>query len=124
MCGGSVFYLASLLRQNGHEEVIKEALENDSIVYTGSSAGSAVLAHDLTAFSYDDHEAEHISKVPDMKGPDVVPFGILCHSNNAEFVEENKKIIESAPNNPTALFFIHDHQVLWMKEGRFELLEA
>jgi peptidase E len=112
--GGSVYYLMALLREKGFDKVIKKAIAEKPIIYTGSSAGSVITAKSIKPFSYDEDETEHVKKMPDHDGLDLINFGIMPHCSNADFVEENKKVIEHMPHDLEPIFFIKDNQAIWV----------
>lgn len=124
ICGGSVYYLVALLRDKELGQTIIEAIKSDTVVYTGTSAGSIIVSENVKAFSYDEEETEHIKKVPDHKGLGILNFGIVPHNNQNDFVEGHKKMVEEMPNDPTALFYIQDHQALWIDGEKMKVLEA
>lgn len=124
ICGGSVYYILTLIREKQLVDVIVGAIQNETVVYTGTSAGSIILSQNIKAFSYDEEEAEHIKKIPDHKGLGVLNFGIVPHSNQTDFVKEHQKMVEEMPNDPTALFYIQDRQALWIDDEKMKLLEA
>lgn len=123
ICGGSVYYLISLLREKGLERAILNAIKNNLVVYTGTSAGSIIVSKNLKPFSYDQEEIEHIKKVPGHRGLGVIDFGIVPHCNNVDFVDEHKKIVEQMPNDPEPLFFLQDTQVVWIEDNHMRLLK-
>ncbi|MBI4138031.1 MAG: Type 1 glutamine amidotransferase-like domain-containing protein [Candidatus Wildermuthbacteria bacterium] len=124
ICGGSPYYLISLFREKGFEQVIVNAIKNDLVVYTGTSAGSIVVSKNIKSFSHDQEEMEHIKKVPDHRGLGVIDFCIVPHCNNASFVDEHKKIVEHMPNDPEALFFLQDTQAVWIEDNNMRFLQT
>lgn len=124
VCGGSVYYLLALIREKKLERVIVQAIKNETIVYTGTSAGSIIVSEKVRVFSYDKEEEEHVKKVPDHRGLGIINFCIVPHCNNPEFVGAHKRMIEHTPNDPTALFYIQDHQAIWIEDEHMKLLEA
>jgi peptidase E len=124
ICGGSVYYLVSLIRERHFDNIITQAIRDEAVVYTGTSAGSIIVSDNIRAFSYDEEEREYIKKVPDHKGLGILNFAIMPHCNNPDFVSEHKKVVEKMAGDPTAIFYIQDHQVIWVKDGYVELLEA
>lgn len=122
MCGGSVYYITGLLRQKGFGQSIVRAIQNNSIVYTGTSAGAIIPSKNIKAFSYDQEEAEHIEKVPDHRGLGLVDFVIVPHCNNTDFADAHKKIVEHMPHNAEALFFLQDNQAIWVEDDHVRFL--
>ncbi len=124
VCGGSVYYLMSLLKTGGFDEVIKEAIQAESIIYTGTSAGSIIVSKSIKPFSYDEEEADHIEKISNHAGLGIINFGIMPHCDNADFVEENKKVVEHMPKDLEPLFFIKDTQAVWIENDCIKFLDV
>jgi dipeptidase E len=124
VCGGSVYYLVALLRDKRLDEVITRAICDTTLVYTGASAGSIIVSDNIKAFSYDPEEAEHVKKVPDHRGLGIVDFAIVPHVGNPHFADEHARILAQLPNDNTALFFLYDNQVLWVEDGKLQLLSV
>ena len=80
------------------------------------------LAENIDQFFYDKEEAEHVEKVPDHAGLGIINFGIMPHCDNADFVEENKKVVEHMPQDLEPLFFIMDNQAIWIDDESIKLL--
>lgn len=124
ICGGSVYYLVSTIRANSLDQVIKQAILEEKIVYTGTSAGSIIVSKSIKPFSYDQEEAPYLNKVPDHTALDIINFSIMPHINTIDFIEENKKVVEHMPQDLDPVFFITDNQVLWVENGQFKLLST
>ncbi len=122
VCGGSVFYLIALLREKGHDAIIKEAIQQETIVYTGTSAGSIIVSESIRSFVYDKEQMEYIQKVPDAKGLGLLRFTVIPHANQAEFVKNNVQSVEHMPEGNTPLFFLHDNHALWVEDEKMELV--
>jgi len=122
ICGGSVYYLVSLLRDKGLDQVIKQAIRDEKIIYTGTSAGSIIVSKNIKPFSYDGEEAPYVKKVPDHTALEIIDFSIMPHINSTDFVEENKKVVENMPKDLEPLFFITDNQTIWIDNNCIQLL--
>jgi len=122
ICGGSVYYLAALLAEKGLDKTVINAIRNETVVYTGTSAGSIIVSKNLKPFSYDQEEKEFVKKVSDHKGLEIIDFGIVPHCNNPDFINEHQKIIEQMPNDAVPLFFLQDSQAIWVEDDCFKLL--
>jgi len=123
VCGGSVYYLASLIRGKGLTETIKSAIIDEKIIYTGTSAGSIIVSGNIKPFSYDQEEAPYLNKVPDNQALGFIDFSIMPHINTTDFVEENKKVVENMPQDLESVFFITDSQAIWVDNDNFKLLK-
>ncbi len=123
ICGGSVFYLLSLLQKKGIGKEIIEAVRKDKIFYTGTSAGSCIAAKSLEIFKFDPEEKKYAHLVSDFSGLNFVNFLIIPHCNNQEFIQANKDVIEHTPEFTDPLIFIQDSQAVWVKDDKFEILD-
>lgn len=121
-CGGSVLYLISLLRDKGFDKIIVEFVRKDKIIYSSSSAGSMIVAKDISLSAVDTGEEKFVSKMKDFSGLGLTNFLIIPHSGNAEFLEGNKKIIEQLPKYSQPLIFLYDNQVVWVEDDKVEFL--
>jgi dipeptidase E len=124
VCGGSVYYIMALLREKKLDEIIMNAIRDDAVVYSGTSAGSIIVSNNLRPVSYDLEEIEHINKVPEHNGLGIINFTILPHANNPDFGEEWMKAVAHLPIDNTALFFLHDNQALWVEDKNMRLLSV
>ncbi len=122
VCGGSVYYIMALLREQKLDESIIQAIRDDIVVYSGTSAGSVIVSNNLRPVSYDSEEAEQVAKVPGHNGLGIIDFTILPHANNPDFGKEWTKAVTQLPADNTALFFLHDNQALWVEDGGMRLL--
>ncbi|NTV44709.1 MAG: type 1 glutamine amidotransferase-like domain-containing protein [Candidatus Yonathbacteria bacterium] len=122
-CGGSVLYLMSLIREKGLEDVLKEYVLDEKIIYSGTSAGSMIPAQDLNLNRFEDEEAEFVGKMSDWSGLGFVNFSILPHAGTEYFVESNKKMIGHLPEYPQAVVVLFDNQAVWCSDGKFEVIE-
>lgn len=124
-CGGSTLNLISTIKRVGIQDVISNSVRNGRIVYSGTSAGSMIATDDmkLKLCKFDDEEKEIAKTVTDYTGLGLVNFLIIPHTNNKDFVESNKKMIEHLSDNPGALIFINDNQAVWVEDNKFEILE-
>jgi peptidase E len=125
ICGGSVSYLGWILRDKDVADAIIEAVENDSIIYTGTSAGSMIVSKDLAMFSYDDEEEkEYVEREFTKKGLGLISWTIAPHSDSKDFVESHKQVVEELVTNPTAVVLLHDKQAVWVETDSVRFLAA
>ncbi len=122
VAGGSVFYLMGLIKKRGFEMIITNAVRSGSIIYTGTSAGSMIVCPSLAMFAFDEEESEFLKDVPDQRGLGLINFGIMPHSNNAEFVSEFDKVVEKFPINTEPLLFIQDTKAVWVEDDTFKIV--
>lgn len=123
VCGGSVLYLISLLRKNDLEEILKKAILENKIFYTGTSAGSMIVSKDVTLVQYDEEEAPFIKDMNgDFSGLGLVDFYINPHSQNPIFTEANIETMKHLQGNKSPLIFLNDNQAVLIKDDWFKII--
>jgi len=125
-CGGSVIYLHFLIRKGDFAELLTEYVLANKIIYTGTSAGSMIMARDLTLNAYDPEEKEFVDKMEDKKGLGWVNFMVMPHANNKEMAPGNALMVSELPEIETTqpLIFIYDNQVVWVEDDKFQILSV
>jgi len=126
--GGLVLYFLSLVRKKGIDEVIKNYVRNDRIIYTGTSAGSIIAAESVELYryeKYDEKETEFIKDVSDFSGLGFVEFLIIPHAGNKEQDELHKDMIEHKylSEYPAPIIFLHDNQAIWVEDGNIKIIK-
>lgn len=123
-CGGSVIYLICLIKERGFDKLIVEYVKKDKIIYTGTSAGSMIVANDLTIDAYDPDEKEFVDRMKDNSGLSLVNFLIIPHTNSKDFAKGNSKMVSELPEIEScqSLIFIYDNQAVWVEDNKFEIL--
>jgi dipeptidase E len=122
VCGGSVFHVLGLLKQNGLADVIVRAVREQGIVYTGTSAGSIIASSSTQIYEYDPEEDRFVKGAKDFAGLGFVPFILVPHCNSSDFVEANKIVAEHAPEFPVPLLFLHDNHAIWVQDDSVEFV--
>jgi dipeptidase E len=115
--GGNTFMLRYEMRRSGFDEAIRELLER-GIVYGGDSAGALVAGLSINGIESAD-EPEFAEEVIN-NGMAIVPFSILPHADNPEFLEviptfnklhQDEEIIEL--NDSQVVIFENDtHRII------------
>lgn len=123
-CGGSVLYLASLMRRGGFVDALIDSVRGEDILYTGTSAGSMVAAKDLSLNRWDPEEQAYVVGMEDFSGIGLVNFLILPHSNSKDFVESNLRMVEKLPEYNQAVVVLYDNQAIWVEDTKLEILSA
>src|SRR3989344_1359351 len=121
-CGGSVFYLLSLLKQQDLEGVVIDYVKNNKVIYTGTSAGSIIPSPALDLYKYDTEENKFYKNESESKGLGLVNFVILPHCDNQDMAENNKNVVEHAHKYSISLLLLHDNQAAWVEDNKLELL--
>lgn len=122
VAGGSVFYLVGLIRKRKLEAIITNAIKSDSVIYTGTSAGSMIVSGSIAMFAFNEEEQPFLDSVPDQKGLGIINFGIIPHCNNAEFVSENEKVVKHLPTSTEPLIFLQDTQAIYVKDDMLKIV--
>ncbi len=80
--GGNSYLLRYVMRESGFDELIKEFLNDDKIVYGGFSAGVVVLGETMRGFELAD-EVKYVKKIynaqPVWEGIGVLPYITVPH---------------------------------------------
>ncbi|MFH1175497.1 MAG: Type 1 glutamine amidotransferase-like domain-containing protein [bacterium] len=123
ICGGSVFYLLSLIREKELESIIKDAILKDKLIYTGTSAGSMIVANSVKSAFIEPEEKDFVKIIPDFNGIDLVNFLIVPHCNNSDFIKDNIDTARYLPELKTPLIMLYDNQAVWVEDRKIEILE-
>lgn len=123
-CGGSVLYTISLIKEKGLLDLIKEFVTKEKIIYTGTSAGSMIVAKDLSLSSVDPEEKGNVEKVKDYNGLGFVNFLVVPHCNTEDFTEANLEMVKVLSKYNQPAIFIYDNQAIWVEDDKFEILDC
>jgi dipeptidase E len=81
--GGNVYLLRRALRQSGGDELIKELLAQDAVVYAGYSAGPCMLGPTLRGIESEEDDPAFVPDSYDVpviwEGLGLLPYAILPH---------------------------------------------
>jgi dipeptidase E len=124
ICGGSALYIIDLLRRKKMISVIINAI-NNGMVYTGTSAGSMILAPDLSfcADDEDEKEAKMVGKIKNLKGIGLIDFYLMCHAQEKQYIPSTKRAMNNLPYNKMPILFLNDNMALWFEGNKFQLLK-
>jgi dipeptidase E len=125
ICGGSAIYILKLLKDKKMLKVIKNALENNQIIYTGTSAGSMIMAPNISFCSDDEDEQEAgmVGKLKDFNAIGLSPFYIMCHAQEKDYIPSTKRNMDKLPRNKLPILFLNDNMALWFEGKKIELLQ-
>ena len=125
--GGNTFVLRSAMRQSGFDEIITKRLKEDSIVYSGFSAGCVVLHKDLHGLEITDdptlipegYESEII-----WEGLGLINFNIAVHyqSDHPESELTEKEIVYYQTNN-IPYKTLKDGQIIVINGEQIQILD-
>ena len=125
ICGGSVFYLLSVLRKNNLDQLITNDVKSGKIMYSGTSAGSIVASGSTEIYKYHDEEAEHTHLLENnFAGLNLLDFVIIPHFNQEEAPKEYEKLIAHIPQFPSPIILLHDNQTVWVEDGNVRILSV
>lgn len=87
--GGNAFLLRRAMRQSGFDEIVRQRVKGDDLIYAGWSAGSVVAGPSLCGIELMDDPAllaEGYDPAPIWEGLDLIDFTIVPHfrSNHPE----------------------------------------
>ena len=122
VCGGSVLYILDLLHKKGMHIVIQEAIRR-GVIYTGTSAGSIIMAPDVSfgADDIDEHDAGMVGKVKDFRGLGMIPYFPQCHAQEKYYFKSIKRVIPLLSKNKTPILFMNDNHAAWHIDGKMFL---
>lgn len=114
--GGNTFVLRQAMKMSGFDEIIKDLVTNEAIVYGGFSAGSCVATQTLKGIELIDKPEqmpEGYDKETIWEGLGFVNFSIAPHyrSEHPES-EEVEKVVQYFEENNMPYRALHDGEVL------------
>ena len=107
--GGNTFCLRQQMRQSGFEQIIKELLNEDKLVYGGESAGACVAGNSLKGLEAAD-EPEFAEEII-WEGLSILPNYILPHTDNPMFAADIDHT-RQAHKDDTSVIELTDSQAL------------
>ena len=122
ICGGSVFYTMSLLKEKGFDKIIADFVKENKLIYTGTSAGSMIVADNLSLDSHDPDEKQFVEKLKDFLGLGLVNFLIIPHANNKDFTDNNIEIIKNLTKFSQPVIFLYDTQAVLVENSKIEII--
>lgn len=122
ICGGSVFHILSLLKENDFLQIIKKAVVDNEIIYTGTSAGSIIASERVGLYLYDDEEKKFLKENADFTGLGFVNFLIIPHADSEDFVESNKDMVGHAADINLPIVVLKDNQAVWVEDDKIQFL--
>ena len=128
-CGGNTLYLNYLIHKTRLYSILKEKVTNGKIIYTGTSAGSMVASPDLYEIKnslLEEIDSKYIEGIErkDYIGLNLVPFLIIPHTNNPDFIPDNIQTIQNLPKYKHPLITLADGQAVWCEGGKFGIVEV
>lgn len=116
--GGNTFYLLEQLRQTGADALMQAEIAKGK-VYIGTSAGSIVMAPDITYVeAMDDKSKAHV--LQDFKGLHLIDQYPLVHYQDFPFVEAGEQIYQTYKDR-LPLVLLSNKQVLLVDNNKIEI---
>lgn len=123
-CGGSVLYLLSLLKQKQFLPILKQAIQTEEVIYTGTSAGSIIVSKDVSLYEFDEEEASLNKNFKDFGGMALVNFLIIPHCNNPEYIESNVQLMEHIPDCQSPVIMLRDNQAVLVHDADIKFVSV
>jgi dipeptidase E len=124
VCGGSVFHILSLLKEKNFLQIIKQAVIDRKIIYTGTSAGSIIASERVGLYLYDEEEKKFLKEDADFTAFGFVNFLIIPHAENEDFMESNKEMVGHAADINLSLIVLKDNQAVWVEDNKIQFVSA
>lgn len=122
-CGGSVLYLLDLLKRKEMAQIVYAFVKENRVIYTSTSAGSMIVASDVTLSKYDDEEKNFIeNNITDFTGIGLVDFFIIPHCQQEIFLQSNKDMLNGLPLNTHPVILLNDNHAVWVDNEKLEFL--
>ncbi len=129
MCaGGNTFILRRAMKESGFDNIIKDMLNEDKILYGGWSAGACVTAHSLKELARGDLPGSEVvpdsypSKETIWEGLGLVNFTIVPHCDMDWFKDDARKIISNLESTGKRYYALNDGEVIIVKGKKVEVL--
>ncbi len=127
--GGNTFILRRAMAASGFDEIIKKRLQENTIAYGGSSAGSCVTAKSLRGVDRGDRPSpdvvpeEYPDKVTDWTGLGLVDFMIVPHFGTRWFGKEADLTLNYLKEHNIPSKVLKDGQVIVIDGDKEEFLK-
>ena len=127
VCGGNTLYLNYLFHKSGLFEIAQNLVKSERLIYTGTSAGSMIVAPDLFGLKdslMEEMETKYLEGITrnNYFGLNLVPFLIIPHTQNPDYINDNKKIVEKLSNYPCPTIWLKDNQAIWVEDNKFQII--
>jgi len=123
--GGNTFLLRKSFALSGFDKIIKEELEKDNIVYSGSSAGSLIMTHDFKYYAQGDRMKVKAPGYPDeiiWDGLGLVEQYICPHYSTVGHEAVSKTIKEAFDKDGVPYLLLNDTDVYLIDGNKKEVL--
>lgn len=127
--GGNPFILRAALRLSGMDTIIRQALMNDTIVYSGESAGIMVATKDLNMYQRDDGFTTDASRelygiASPLDGLGLIDFYPIPHTNRQEHAEKTEYYIRRIKDAGKKPLLMTDNDVYFVDGRKAEFLQS
>ena len=122
--GGSVIYPSQLIIKRGLSKPLKDAIRQNKIIYTGTSAGSMIVSKDLTSMSFDPDEKDFVVTGNSYSGLGLIDFIILPHAGNKDFSAGNAELMKLLPDYSQPVLFLYDNQAVLVEDDKLEIVTS
>lgn len=126
--GGNTFILRRAMMASGLDELLKEWLKKDKVMYGGWSAGACLCAPSLNGIQYGDRPSpdvvpsEYPIKETIWEGLDLIPFMIVPHCDQEWFQEHASGSIKYLEESGIEYKALNDGQVVIVDGDKQETL--
>ena len=108
-----------MFHKTGLFEITQNLVKSGKLIYTGTRAGSMIVAPDLFGIKdslVEEMEPKYLDGIArnDYFGLNLVPFLIIPHTQNPDYINDNKKTVEKLPVYPYPTIWLQDNQAIWI----------
>jgi dipeptidase E len=126
--GGNTFILRRAMRSSGLDEILKQRLTEDTVLYGGWSAGACVCAPSLNGIQFGDRPSpdsvpeEYQNKETIWEGLNLIPFMIVPHYDQEWFRADADECIKHLEKSGIEYEILKDGQVVIVDGDKQETL--
>lgn len=127
--GGNTFILRRAMKASGLDEILKDWIPKDKIMYGGWSAGACVAGQSLHGVEHGDFPGAEVvpesypNKETIWDGLGIVDFVVVPHYNSDWFGEEAERMRQHLEKLGTSYYLVEDGQVVVVQGDEVELVK-
>ena len=116
--GGNVFYLSYFMMKYGLYDVLNNLINDNSIVYSGGSAGAVILSETIEPYDSIDDPSDAPTQVNE--GMNVIEFVPIVHWEDEKYFEKLKTVKDTYEDMGYLTITITDNEALFIEDGKVD----